>query len=125
MTCGASRNGNIFPASSEAELVPAPWTEKCRPYGNLHLWTPTEMRELGLSHERLAKTTNIIFPLGQYDPVTGYGVEEFELSADRSAPRRLYVSDMAHTQDMNAYNPLDSQPVMDVSVILKQVSRHS
>ena len=74
------------------------------------------MRALGLSQERLAETTNIIFTLGQYDPITGYGVQDFKLSADRGAPRRLYVSEMAHTQDLMAYNSFDSATVLDVSL---------
>ncbi|KAF2659777.1 hypothetical protein K491DRAFT_688878 [Lophiostoma macrostomum CBS 122681] len=114
LSAGTARNGTIFPASLESELTHASVTQMCAPYGNPHMRTPAEVEAAGLSQERLANTTNIIFTLGQYDPTTGYAVKEFELSANRSAPRRLFVSEMAHTQDLMGYNPLDSPPVLDV-----------
>ncbi|KAJ4303807.1 hypothetical protein N0V90_002708 [Kalmusia sp. IMI 367209] len=116
LNCFVTRSETIFPPSSSAELSDEVQAARCKPYGCPHQFTPSELEQrYGYTQGHLARMTNIIFPLGQYDPITGFAVQDFALSGDRSAPRRLYVSDMAHTQDLMAYNSLDPQPVLDVS----------
>ncbi|KAF2739641.1 hypothetical protein EJ04DRAFT_572801 [Polyplosphaeria fusca] len=114
-TCGATRPGGIFyPDPPQALTYEAGVAANCAAYGNVHLWTPQELSHAyKLNDQSIANMTNILFTLGQYDPITGYSVGEFETDGDVHAPRRWYASNTAHTQDIVAWWEGDSQGVMD------------
>jgi hypothetical protein len=85
-----------------------------------NLTTPSYLelqRRFKYSPEHLRNSTRIIWTLAQYDPTSGVapnqpGIDAPTLGADRNASRILYVSDMAHREDLFAPNVKDRATVV-------------
>lgn len=64
--------------------------------------------------EEINNSERIIFSVGQYDPVTGIA-PVIPPSGNRNASKTLYVSNMAHREDLFAPSNSDSITVIEVS----------
>ena len=67
-----------------------------------------------LSHAQYEKSDHIIFSIGQYDPTSALSPLYLPVTADRQASRVLYVSNMAHREELFAPTKEDKPEVVQV-----------
>lgn len=67
-----------------------------------------------MSQADYENSERIIFSVGQYDPTTSMGPKQLPLTANRNASKILYVSNMAHREELFAPDPRDKPEVVQV-----------
>lgn len=108
-------NNTIFPATM---VPPSIIAEYCK-----ELWNVTTPSAAALRHryhftqDDIAESTRIIFSQGQYDPTTSLGPLSLPHTSDRNATKILYVSDMAHREDLFFPNPDDRKTTIQVRLL--------
>jgi hypothetical protein len=71
----------------------------------------------GLTRKNLTKARDIISTVRQYDYITPLTPDDFPVTGDRHAPRKIFVSDMAHGGETFAPQPNIPQAVLDVGAL--------
>jgi len=69
-------------------------------WGDMPLTQETIWRQYHLSPEELRNSTRIIFSAAQYDPTTALTPSYIPPSGDVCSSKYLYVSEMAHREDL-------------------------
>ena len=67
-----------------------------------------------MSQDYYEKSERIIFSVGQYDPTTALAPPSIPITANRNASKILYVSNMAHREELFAPDPRDKSEVIQV-----------
>lgn len=69
-----------------------------------------------LSQEDYERSERLLISVGQYDPITVLAPPYLPRSANIHKSKLLYVSNMAHTEDLNNGSPGDKPEVTQVRV---------
>lgn len=100
----------------------ASYVASCQEQFGLTPPTEQQLRErYHFTHAEIQNSTRIIFSEGQFDPTTAVGPGDLALTSNKCASRRILVTDMAHREDLFLPDPTDKQPVIDVSLHVKEV----
>lgn len=111
---GSISNETIFIGR---DVPPSEGFSFCKPTYGVTPMTDEQLKtRYHLSQEDYERSERLLISVGQYDPITALAPPNLPRNANIHQSKLLYVSNMAHTEDLSNRSPGDKTEVIQVRI---------